>query len=449
MIFEPEIETMEHDALVELQSARLREMVSTVYERVPYQRERLDAAGIKPSDIRGVSDLWKLPFTRKSDLRDTYPFGLFAKERGELLRIHASSGTTGKPTVVGYTSGDLDVFGKVCARALAGGGGRPGMLLHNAYGYGLFTGGLGIHQGGEALGMIVVPASTGMTERQVKLIMDFGAEVLCCTPSYALTISREFAKQGIEPCEIPLQHALVGAEPWTETMREEIDSSLGVKSVNIYGLSEIIGPGVSFECVEERHGSHINEDHFLAEVVDPDTGEVLPDGEEGVLVITTLTKEALPLIRYWTSDITSLDHSRCSCGRTLTRMTGVKGRTDDMLIIRGVNVYPTQIEAALGRVGALAPYYRLLVDRSGTLDQLEVEAELSKEVFAEITSDFLSEEIVEADQLLRSVKEDAQRAIRDNVGISARVTLLEPDRLPRSEGGKSQRVVDKRKVLAG
>lgn len=449
MIFEPEVEMMERGALEEVQSARLREMVSRVYERVPYIRERFETIGIKPSDINGVSDLWKLPFTKKSDLRDSYPFGLFASDRSDLLRIHASSGTTGKPTVVGYTAGDLEIFGKVCARALAGGGAEPGMLLHNAYGYGLFTGGLGIHQGGETLGMVVVPASTGMTERQVRLIMDFGTQVLCCTPSYALTIAREFAKQGIDPKDIPLQAALVGAEPWTETMRAEIDSRLGVRSVNIYGLSEIIGPGVSFECAEERHGSHVNEDHFLAEIVDPDSGEPLPDGEEGVLVITTLTKQALPLIRYWTGDVTSLDHSRCSCGRTLVRMAMVKGRTDDMLIVKGINVYPSQIEEAIGSVRGLTPYFRLLVDRSGTLDQLDVEVELSKEVFEEISAEFLSDEVIEADQLLRTIKDRAKRSIRENVGISVRVMLLEPERLPRSEGGKAQKVVDIRKVLVG
>ncbi len=447
MIFEPEMEMMERGGLEEVQSARLREMVSTVYERVPFMRERYDEIGIKPSDIRGISDLWKLPFTRKSDLRDTYPFGLFTKDKKDLLRIHASSGTTGKPTVVGYTAGDLEIFGKVCARALAGGGAEPGMLLHNAYGYGLFTGGLGIHQGGETLGMVVVPASTGMTERQVRLIMDFGSQVLCCTPSYALTIAREFARQGIDAKEIPLRYALVGAEPWTETMRAEIDSHLGVRSVNIYGLSEIIGPGVSFECTEERHGSHINEDHFLGEIVDPETGAPLPDGEEGVLVITTLTKEALPLIRYWTGDVTSLDHSKCSCGRTLVRMAMVKGRTDDMLIVKGINVYPSQIEQAIGCVRGLTPFYRLLVDRSGTLDRLDVEVELSKEVFEEATAEFLSDEVVEADKLLREIREEAQRSIRENIGISARVILLEPERLPRSEGGKAQRVVDTRKVL--
>ena len=447
MIFEPEIEMMERGALEELQSARLREMVSRVYESVPYIRERLQGVGIKPSDISGIADLWRLPFTRKSDLRDTYPFGLFTTDKSKLLRIHASSGTTGKPTVVGYTAADLDIFGKVCARALAGGGSEPGMLLHNAYGYGLFTGGLGIHQGGETLGMVVVPASTGMTERQVRLIMDFGTEVLCCTPSYALTIAREFARQGIDSKDIPLKFALVGAEPWTETMRAEIDSRLGVRSINIYGLSEIIGPGVSFECTEERHGSHINEDHFLAEIVDPDSGMPLPDGEEGVLVITTLTKEALPLIRYWTGDVTSIERGKCSCGRTLAKMAMVKGRTDDMLIVKGINVYPSQIEAAIGGVRGLSPYYRLLVDRSGTLDQLDVEAELSKEAFEDVASEFLSDEAVEADHLLRSIRDEAQRSIRDNIGISARVILLEPDRLPRSEGGKSQRVVDTRKVL--
>ncbi len=447
MIFEPDVETMSREAMIELQSARLHEMVSRVYEQVAPMRERLEEAGIKPSDIHSVSDLSKLPFTKKTDLRDTYPFGLFARSTKELARIHASSGTTGKPTVVGYTRADLELFGKVCARALAGGGAEPGMILHNAYGYGLFTGGLGFHAGGESLGMVVVPASTGMTERQVMLMVDFGAQVLSCTPSYALTIATEFARQGVDPEDIPLRYALVGAEPWTETMRAEIDSRLGVKSVNVYGLSEIIGPGVSFECVEERSGSHINEDHFLAEIVDPDTGEQLPDGEEGVLVITTLTKEALPLIRYWTGDITSLNHSACSCGRTLTRMAMVKGRTDDMLIIRGINVYPSQIEAAFGGIDELAPYYRLLVDRTGTLDELEVEVELSEDAFHKVAAEFLSDEIVEADHLLRRVRDRTQRSIRENVGVSAKVTLLEPGKLPRSEGGKAQRVVDKRKLV--
>ncbi|MCL4434035.1 MAG: phenylacetate--CoA ligase [Actinobacteria bacterium] len=446
-MFEPGLETMDRGALDELQSARLREMVARVYQRVPPMRERLEDASIRPSDIQGISDLHKLPFTRKTDLRDNYPFGLFAVDTKELARIHASSGTTGKPTVVGYTRADLDLFAAMCARALAASGAGPGMILHNAYGYGLFTGGLGFHAGGERLGMVVVPASAGMTERQVMLMRDFHAQVLACTPSYALTIAAEFARQGMSPEEAPIQYAILGAEPWTETMRAEIDSSLGAKSVNVYGLSEIIGPGVSYECVEARSGSHINEDHFLAEVVDRDTGEQLPIGEEGVLVITTLTKEALPLIRYWTGDITSLDRSRCSCGRSSARMSMVKGRTDDMLIVRGINVYPSQVEAAFGGVDGLTPYYRLLVDRTGILDELEVEVELSEDVFRRVAAEFLSDEIVEADHLLRRVRDMTQRAIRENVGVSAKVTLLEPGRLPRSEGGKAQRVVDRRQLL--
>ncbi|MHB8262469.1 MAG: phenylacetate--CoA ligase family protein [Acidimicrobiales bacterium] len=446
-MFEPGIETMDREALVKLQSARLRETVARVYERVLPIRERLDKAAIKPSDIQSISDLPKLPFTRKTDLRDTYPFGLFAVDTKELARIHVSSGTTGKPTVVGYTRADLDVFATVCARSLAAGGAEPGMILHNAYGYGLFTGGLGFHAGGERLGMVVVPASSGMTERQVMLMKDFGARVLSCTPSYALTLAAEFARQGMSPEEVPLDYAVLGAEPWTETMRAEVDSSLGVKCVNVYGLSEIIGPGVSCECVETRSGSHINEDHFLAEIVDPDTGEQLPDGKEGVLVITTLTKAALPLIRYWTGDITSMDRSKCSCGRTMARMSMLKGRTDDMLIVKGINVYPTQVEAAFGGIDELMPYYRLLVDRAGLLDELEVEVELSEDTFRRVAADFLSDEVVEADHLLRRVRDVTQRAIKENIGVSAKVTLLEPGKLPRSEGGKSQRVVDKRQLL--
>ncbi len=318
MIFEPELETLHRDELADLQLTRLQSLVTRVRERVPLYAERL--ADVHASDVSSLDDLTRLPFTRKDDLRDTYPLGMLATPRAELARIHASSGTTGKPTVVAYTATDLDLFARMNARALAMAGAEPGMTLHNAYGYGLFTGGLGIHGGGERLGLNVVPVSGGMTERQVTLIEDLRPDVVSCTPSYALTLASALEERGLSPDENSLRFAVVGAEPWTERMREEIDAGLGVRCTNIFGLSEIIGPGVSCECVEERAGSHVNEDHFLPEIVDPDSGERLADGEEGVLVMTTLTKEALPLIRYWTGDICSLSSAPCSCGRTLVRM---------------------------------------------------------------------------------------------------------------------------------
>jgi phenylacetate-CoA ligase len=348
MIFEPELETMPREKLEVLQLERLQRLVGYVRERVPLYRKRLD--GIP--EIRSLEDLCRLPFTRKADLRDTYPFGLIAVPLGDCVRLHASSGTTGKPIVVAYTREDVDLFARVNARVLAMAGAEPGMILHNAYGYGLFTGGLGLHYGGERLGVTVVPVSGGMTERQLMLIQDLRPDVITCTPSYALTLAQAFAERGVAPDEISLRFACVGAEPWTESMRERIDAGLGIRSTNIYGLSEVIGPGVSNECIEVRDGSHVNEDHFLPEIVDPETGDPLPDGEQGVLVFTTLTKQALPLIRYWTGDITSLSREPCSCGRTLARMALIAGRTDDMLIVRGVNVFPSAIREV---VSAFAP----------------------------------------------------------------------------------------------
>ena len=315
-----EIETYPREKLRKLQDEQLRTMVAYVYERIPFYRETFDRAGLKPDDIRSVEDLPKLPFTRKQDLKDHYPFGLLAVPREQVLRIHASSGTTGKATVVCYTHNDLAIFSEVMARSLVAAGGRPGMILHNAYGYGLFTGGLGVHYGGERLGMSVVPVSGGMTQRQIMLILDFKPEVICCTPSYAQTLGEEFAKMGIAPDEISLKYGLLGAEPWTETIRADVDAKLGIRSTNVYGLSEIMGPGVSQECIEARNGSHVWEDHFYPEVVDPETGEPLPDGKEGVLIFTHLTREAMPLLRYWTSDITYLTHEPCECGRTHVRM---------------------------------------------------------------------------------------------------------------------------------
>jgi phenylacetate-CoA ligase len=431
VIFEPELETLPRDRLGALQLDRLRSLVGYVKERVPLYGERL--ADVEPSDLASLDDLRELPFTRKDDLREAYPFGMLAVPRERLARIHASSGTTGKLTVVGYTTGDLELFARVNARALAMAGAEPGMILHNAYGYGLFTGGLGIHGGGEKLGLTVVPVSGGMTERQLMLIEDFRPDVITCTPSYALTLAQAFGERAVVPEKISLRYAVLGAEPWTEEMRGEIDAGLGVRSTNIFGLSEVIGPGVSCECVEGRAGSHVNEDHFLAEVVDPDTGEPLDEGEEGMLVFTTLTKEALPLVRYWTGDITSLSYDPCVCGRTLVRMARIKGRADDMLIIRGVNVFPTQVEAALLRVPELTPNYRIVVSRAGTLDEAEVEVEVSEAFLLEAGSEGLA-----------ALEARAERLLRETIGCSLRVACKEPGTVPRSDGGKLNRVLDRR-----
>ena len=429
MIFDPDAESAPRSELKALQSERLSAVTRYVYERVPFYESLLDEVRVRPEAIRSVEDIARLPITRKESLRDNYPFGLFAVSRDEVKRVHASSGTTGKPTVVGYTKADIELFARVNARCLAMGGAEPSMMLHNAYGYGLFTGGLGLHYGAELLGMNVVPVSGGMTERQVTLIQDFRPDVICCTPSYALTLAQEFESRGISPGDLSLRFGLVGAEPWTESMRAGIDEGLGIRVTNIYGLSEIIGPGVSTECVEARSGSHINEDHFLPEVVDPELGEPLDEGEEGVLLFTTLTKRALPLLRYWTGDITSLNYDKCECGRTLVRMGLIKGRTDDMLIIRGVNVYPTEIEAVLGTIEELSQHYRLVVTREGTLDELTVEAE-----FAVSVSDPMREEL----------KARVADRIKDSLGVTATVSLLPPDSVPRSEGGKLNRVEDRR-----
>jgi phenylacetate-CoA ligase len=445
MIFQPELETLSRERLEKLQDERLRFVVGYVYERVPFYRQRLDEAGVDPKAFGGLKDLHKLPFTRKDHLRENYPFGLFAVPREEVARIHASSGTTGKPTVVGYTKKDLQVFAEVVARSLAAAGARPGMMLHNAYGYGLFTGGLGLHGGAEALGMTVVPVSGGMTERQVMLIQDFRPEVISCTPSYAQTLAEAFRKRGVSPEALSLEYAVLGAEPWTEAIRKQVDEGLGVRSTNIYGLSEIIGPGVANECVEERQGSHIWEDHFLPEVVDPDTGEPLPEGKVGVLVLTNLTKEAMPLLRYWTGDLTFLTYEPCACGRTHVRMGPILGRTDDMLIIRGVNVYPTQVEAVLLGIPEVVPYYQIVVRREGTLDEAELKVEVSEEFFREIGEKALSDEVIEGDHRLRALKEKVAHKIKDTIGVSMRVTLLAPGQAPRSEGGKLRRVLDLRK----
>jgi phenylacetate-CoA ligase len=440
VIFEPELETLPRDRLRALQVDRLRALVAYVKERVPLYRERLSS--IEPRDIASLDDLRRLPFTQKSDLRDTYPFGLLAVPRDRLLRVHASSGTTGKLTVVGYTAADVDLFARVNARSLAMAGAMPGMMLHNAYGYGLFTGGLGLHHGAERLGVAVVPVSGGLTERQLMLIEDLRPDLISCTPSYALTLAQAFRERGVAPDQLSLRYAVLGAEPWTAEMRREIDGGLGVRSTNIFGLSEVIGPGVSCECVEERAGAHVNEDHFLPEVVDAETGDVLPEGEEGVLVFTTLTKEALPLIRYWTGDIASLSSEPCACGRTLVRMSLIKGRADDMLIIRGVNVYPTQVEAALLGFSDLTPNYVIVVSREGTLDEARVDVEVSDAFLREAGTDSLAGDR----DHVRELRDRAERRLREAIGCSLPVTLVAPGTVPRSEGGKLKRVIDERSL---
>lgn len=438
--FDHASETMSRADLESLQQVRLRSLLARLPERVPFYRRSLAGCGIDAATAT-LDELRELPFTRKDDLRDHYPFGLLTVERSELARVHASSGTTGKLTVVGYTQADLELFAEVNARCLVMAGARPGMMLHNAYGYGLFTGGLGLHAGAEKVGMTVVPASGGMTERQVSLIEDFSPDLIACTPSYGLTLAQAFAERDRTPPRISLSLAIVGAEPWTESLRARLDEGLGVRSSNIYGLSEVIGPGVSTECVEHRSGSHINEDHFLPEVVDPDSGEQLADGEDGVLVLTTLTKEAQPLLRYWTGDVVSLTHEPCPCGRTLARMSLVKGRTDDMIVVRGVNVFPSQVEAALGRVPELGPHYRLIVRREGTLDEAEVEVEPTSEAHAAMLAPGEGDHPPE-----RELARRAARTVRELVGCSIGVRLVSPGSLPRSEGGKLSRVVDERRL---
>lgn len=441
-----QVESLGREQLRLLQDERLRNIISYVSERVPFYQEMFRRLDLQPGDIRSVEDLPKLPFTRKQDLKDHYPFGLLAVPREQTIRVHASSGTTGKATIVCYTRKDIDLFSEVMARSFVAAGVRPGMLLHNAYGYGLFTGGLGIHYGGEALGLTVIPVSGGMTQRQVTLILDLKPDVLCCTPSYAQTLGEEFRKRGIGPDELSLKYGLFGAEPWTEAIRADIDASLGLRATNLYGLSEIIGPGVSQECIEERAGSHIWEDHFYPEVVDPDTGQPLPDGEAGVLVFTHLTREAMPLLRYWTGDITYLTHKPCSCGRTHVKMGPIRGRADDMLIIRGVNLYPTQVEEILLSIADVAPHYQLVVTRTGPLDDVELRAEVSPALFQTLAQGVLNDEIIEANTQMRELRATIQHAIKGALGLTMKVSLAAPGTIPRSEGGKLKRTLDLREL---
>ncbi|MGD9952119.1 MAG: phenylacetate--CoA ligase family protein [Burkholderiales bacterium] len=423
--FDREAETLSREALAKLQLKRLRATLKNAYDNVPLHRSRMKALGVRPQDVRTLEDVGRLPFTLKTDLREHYPFGMFARPREGLTRLHASSGTTGKPTVVGYTAQDLSTWADLMARSMACAGARPGDLVHNAYGYGLFTGGLGAHAGAERLGATVVPMSGGATERQVLLIKDFGARVLCATPSYALAIAEVAEREGVDLRDAKLEIGLFGAEPWSEAMRAEIEARLGLKAIDVYGLSEIMGPGVAVEC-EAQAGLHGWEDHFLFEIIDPDTGRPAPEGEAGELVITTLTKQALPMIRYRTRDITRATRARCACGRTHLRLQRITGRNDDMLIIRGVNVYPSQIEAVLVGLPGVAPHYQLVVERNGSLDELTVEVEAAS-----------------LEHALEELEARVCHQIKSMIGVTTRVVGKRPGEVPRSQG-KAVRVRDLR-----
>ncbi len=421
------IERASRDELQALQLQRLQWTLQHAYDNVPHYRAAFDAAGVHPADLKSLADLAKFPFTEKKALRDNYPFGMFAVPREQVVRVHASSGTTGKPTVVGYTQNDIDTWANIVARSIRAAGGRRGDLVHIAYGYGLFTGGLGAHYGAERLGCTVVPMSGGQTEKQVQLICDFKPSIIMVTPSYMLNIVEEFTRQGLDPAASSLQVGIFGAEPWTDAMRREIETRAGIDAVDIYGLSEVMGPGVASECIESKDGPVIWEDHFYPEIIDPDTGEVLPDGEEGELVFTSLTKEALPIIRYRTRDLTRL---LPPTSRAMRRMGRITGRSDDMLIIRGVNVFPSQIEELVLRMPALAPHYQLVVARDGHLDTLEV--------LCELRDTLLPPDAVEAQA------RELQHCIKTYVGVTTRVRLLPPQGIERTLTGKARRVVDGR-----
>ena len=429
--FNPEIETASREYLWALQSARLIQMVHNAYNHVPFYKQKFDEIGLLPGDIKTIDDITKLPFTVKQDLRDHYPFGLFAVPKDQLVRIHASSGTTGKQTVVGYTQHDIDVWSEGAARALTAAGATKTDSIHISYGYGLFTGGLGLHYGAEKMGATAIPVSSGNTKRQVQILQDFGSDILCCTPSYAMFIGETVNRMGIDPTTLRLRAGLFGAEPWSENMRRQIEKSLAIKAYDIYGLSEIAGPGVSYEC-RMQTGLHVCEDYFYPEVVDPDTLQPVPDGTYGELVFTCIGKEALPLVRYRTRDICAISHEKCECGRTLVKMAKPRGRSDDMLIIRGVNVFPSQVEHVILELG-MEPNYQIVVTRDNNLDVMEVYIEMSEKMFSDS---------------VRKIEETEARikaAMQTTLGVSAVIHLVEPQSIPRSEG-KAVRVIDKRVI---
>jgi len=430
-IWNRHFECMDRDGIRHVQGERLRETVERVYFNVPYYRNKMQESGLGPEAIRTIDDISKLPFTTKPDLRDNYPFGLFAVPMSEIVRVHASSGTTGKPTVVGYTRNDIATWSEVMARTLTAAGANRNDFIQVAYGYGLFTGGLGLHYGGEKIGASVIPISGGNTMRQIQLMHDFGSTVLACTPSYALYLAEAIQESGINRDDLKLRVGVFGAEPWTENMRREIEEKLRIKAIDIYGLSEVIGPGVASECPFQE-GLHINEDHFYPEIIDPETLKVLPAGSIGELVFTTLTKEGLPLIRYRTRDLTQLTYDKCKCGRTMVRMEKCLGRSDDMLIIRGVNLFPSQVESVLLEMSEIKPHYLLIVDRVNNLDTLELKVEVDEAFFLDKISQ------------LESLRQKLQHNLENSLGLGIKVTLVEPKMIERSEG-KAQRVIDKRK----
>jgi phenylacetate-CoA ligase len=430
-IWNPHFECMDRNGISRVQSERLRETVERVYFNVPYYRNKMQEAGLGPESIQSIDDIVKLPFTTKQDLRDNYPFGLFAVPMSEIVRVHASSGTTGKPTVVGYTRNDISTWSEVMARTLTSAGANKNDFIQVAYGYGLFTGGLGLHYGGEKIGASVIPISGGNTIRQIQLMHDFGSTVLACTPSYALFLAEAIQESGIKREDLKLRVGVFGAEPWTENMRREIEDKLRIKAIDIYGLSEVIGPGVASEC-KIQEGLHISEDHFFPEVIDPKTLKVLPSGSTGELVFTTITKEGLPLIRYRTRDLTRLTYDKCKCGRTMVRMEKCLGRSDDMLIIRGVNLFPSQVESVLLEMSEIKPHYLLIVDRVNNLDTLELKVEVDEAFFQDKISQ------------LETLRQKLQNNLESSLGLGIKVTLVEPKIIERSEG-KAQRVIDKRK----
>ncbi|RKX94055.1 MAG: phenylacetate--CoA ligase [Spirochaetes bacterium] len=432
MIWNEERETMADGKKKELQTDLLRALIERVYEKIPFYKKRMDEIGVKPSDIHSIEDIVKLPFTTKNDLRENYPFGMFAVPLSEVEEIHTSSGTTGKPVVGGYTKNDIEMWSEVMARCMSASGTTKDDIVQNAYGYGLFTGGLGVHYGARKIGATIIPISGGNTKRQIMIMQDFKSTILTCTPSYSLYLAEVAEEMGVDLKKLPLKAGNFGAEPWSNNMRREIESRLGIMALDIYGLTEIIGPGVGNEC-EYKNGVHICDDYFYPEIINPETGEVLPPGEVGELVITTLTREATPLLRYRTRDITSIIPGKCECGRTSTRIQRIMGRTDDMLIIRGVNVFPSQIEEVLVDIEGVEPHYQIIVDRVGALDVIEVQVEMNENI--------LSDEIKDLEWLENRIKDE----IESMLGLKVGVKLVEPKTIARSEG-KAKRVIDKRKI---
>jgi phenylacetate-CoA ligase len=431
MFYNEEFETLPRPALEAFQLKRLQAMLKRVAANVPFYKETFAREGVRPEDVKSLEDLRRLPFTVKQDMRDAYPYGLFSAPMEEIVRIHASSGTTGKPTVVGYTQKDIDTWTELMARSFVAAGVHKGDIIHNAYGYGLFTGGLGAHYGAERLGASVIPISGGNTKRQILIMKDFGSTVLTCTPSYSLYLAEAAKEEGVDFRGLRLRVGIFGAEPWSESMRNEIEEKLNLCAIDIYGLSEIMGPGVAIECHEAKSGLHIWEDHFIPEIVNPVSGEPVPPGVRGELVITTITKEGIPLLRYRTRDITSITYEPCVCGRTHARIARMSGRSDDMLIIRGVNVFPSQIESILMKIEGVEPHYLLIVDRKENLDSLEVQVEVDERIF--------SDEVKQLQVLAQTIEKE----IKDLLGVTCKVRLVEPKTITRSEG-KAKRVIDRR-----